>query len=152
MACYKTANYFPKVWILKQFLDFANLGLNVNLKDRGMTPTTAAASQQVPGPTATDKQPRTGTKYPVQGNPPHFDIYIYIYIYIYMRFANHPDTKNFLGIADIICSELLLRKSGVFDLSETRSPGRFPEGQVWFPGRFPGRVFFLLRFFHDCLC
>ena len=26
---------FFKVWILKQFLDFANLGLNVNLKNRG---------------------------------------------------------------------------------------------------------------------
>ena len=26
---------FSKVWFLKQFLDFANLGLNVNLKNRG---------------------------------------------------------------------------------------------------------------------
>ena len=43
-----------------------------------MTPTataTATTSQQPPCPTATSKQTRTGTKYPVQGIPPHSDIY-----------------------------------------------------------------------------
>jgi len=29
-----------------------------------------------------------GTKYPVQGIPPHCDIYIYIYIYIYCNLHN----------------------------------------------------------------
>ena len=58
-----------------------------------------------------------------------------------MRFANNPDTKNFLGVAETICSDFVSRKSGVFDLSKTRSPGRFPEGKVWFPGRFPGSLF-----------
>mgnify|MGYP002805956292 CR=1 FL=1 len=44
-----------------------------------MTPmTTTATSQQGPCPTATGKQTRTGTKYPVQGKPPHSDIYVYM--------------------------------------------------------------------------
>ena len=52
----------------------------------GVMPTTATTtSQQPPHPTATSKQTRTGTKYPVQGIPPHSDIYIYIYIYIYIH-------------------------------------------------------------------
>ena len=69
-----------------------------------------------------------------------------------MRFTNNPDTQIFMGVPETICSYLLLRKSGVFDLSKTRSPRRFPEGEVWFPGRFPGRCFLLFRLFHDSLC
>ena len=34
-TCYNAPYIFFKVWFLKQFLDFANLGLNVNLKNRG---------------------------------------------------------------------------------------------------------------------
>ena len=34
-TCYNAPYHFFKVWFLKQFLDFANLGLNVNLKNRG---------------------------------------------------------------------------------------------------------------------
>ena len=30
-----------------------------------------------------------------------------------------------------------------------RSPGRFPEGKVWFPGRVPGRVFSRIYCFLD---
>ena len=58
----------------------------------GMTPTATVVaavttmSQQPACPTATNKQTRTGTKYPVQGMSPHSDIYIYIYIiYILCR-------------------------------------------------------------------
>ena len=40
-----------------------------------MTPTPTPTSQQPPCPTATSKQTRTGTKYPVQGTPPHSDIH-----------------------------------------------------------------------------
>ena len=34
MACYKTVNHFFKVWLFKQFLDVANLCLNVNLSNQ----------------------------------------------------------------------------------------------------------------------
>ena len=71
-----------------------------------------------------------------------------------MRFANHPDTNIFLGVAETICSDFLSRKSSLFDLSKKRSPRRFPEGKVWFPGRFPGRLFhilILLLVLHDTI-
>ena len=69
-----------------------------------------------------------------------------------MRFASNHDTKNFLGVADMICSDFLLSKSGGLGLSKTRSPGRFPEGKVWFPVSHPGRFFIMFPTVHDSLC
>ena len=37
-----------------------------------------------------------------------------------------------------------MRKSGVFDIPKHRSPGRSPEGKIWFPGRVPRRVFHII--------
>ena len=61
------------------FSQFSSILGSPNWYRHRMTPTAATAtvaattSQQPPHPTATSKQTRTGTKYPVQGIPPHSD-------------------------------------------------------------------------------
>ena len=59
------------LWILSIFVD---LGMPQVVPDRMTTPPPTARSQQPPCSTATGKQTRTGTKYPVRRIPPHSDI------------------------------------------------------------------------------
>ena len=61
-----------------------------------------------------------------------------------MRFAFYPVPYKSDSFNKTIWGHFFLRKSGVFDIPKQRSPGRSPEGKVWFPGRVPGRVFHLI--------
>ena len=79
--------------------------------------------------------------------------YMHIYIYIYMRIVKQLVPQIVKGLHIIICQQLFFWKLGVWAISKTRSPGRFPEGKVGDSGRLPGRCFhkwlFLVRnWFH----
>ena len=62
-----------------------------------------------------------------------------------MRIEKNLEPQIVKGPLENNLPTVVLRKLGVFAMSKTCSPGRFPEGKVGESGRFPGRVFFRKR-------
>ena len=58
-----------------------------------------------------------------------------------MRIFKKPEPRFLTGVAFIICLGVSPQFS---DIAKSRSPGSFPEGEVGFPGRVPGRCFSLV--------
>ena len=59
-----------------------------------------------------------------------------------MRFAKNVEPQSLKRVHFIICLGVSPQLS---DIAKSCSPGSFPEGEVGFPGRVPGRVFFICR-------
>ena len=60
-----------------------------------------------------------------------------------MRIFKKPEPQSLKGLAFIICLGV---SSQFSDIAKSRSPGSFPEGEVGFPGRGPGRCFPFIEF------
>ena len=63
-----------------------------------------------------------------------------------MKIEKNVEPRIVKGVHNIICQLLFFRKLGVFAMSKTCSPGRFPEGKVGDSGRLPGRFFSYVTF------